>query len=375
MLIFFLFVLFVSGWIALWIELEEKSTLVDQAELEARKWLKVRDEAYDAYIGYLDEINQTFVKQMQEELNLFCSADRSVLDEKIQEMGMDFDVGRAATIAEARALLLLVIDKHLQIINAHKGIQPHLVESPFTPKQLAYSISFKDRNGIRSDGCVTLIGKTISSAPSGKIFYCREDPFISKFAHSLVEICEEPYEEAVRINEATPLQNPLTHVPTEQEVALVEAYRLFAKSIAEDYRLQCWNIGEKNVDGAFAIGCYLVARYQNEHEEARQLTISTAEKLLQIINESDSVRPFLNGSPFSSDRLKITLNFVDDDYGPRYDGSVETVILENNQISYYHRIFDEKKNKPYPTKKVLYLEETYPEASYIRPIESDCIPD
>lgn len=364
-LIFCLCVLFISSRIALWIKLDRQLALRDQKELEARERMKAVDEAYDVYILYVDQIKKAFIPQIEKELNCSCFAHLSTTGEKIEKMRVYLEIDQAATIAEARALLLFVMDKYLKMINAHKEIQPYLIESPFNPLHLDSSIRFHSTNAIFSEGCVSSILNTSWPPPSGKIVYWNEDPFESELAKASIRLFEESYEEAVKANEATPLQNPFVHKPTKQEVAFAEVSRSFVKSIAEDHKLECWSIGEKNVNGTFEMGCYLVGRFRNEQEEARELIVILAKKLLQILNENENIKPLLNGSLFTSDQLKITLNFEGEHYGLRFDGSTETVILENNQISYYRCIFDEFYEESFPSKKVLYLVETYPEAEKI----------
>src|SRR5271165_937269 len=90
--------------------------------------VNARNTKMPAYEEYLNQIFQTYTKQMKDELNLVYSGKGITLHDKVEEIRMKFRANRRATLEEARTLQLLAMNKLVQVINNHKGIQLYLAE-------------------------------------------------------------------------------------------------------------------------------------------------------------------------------------------------------------------------------------------------------
>ena len=84
-------------------------------------------------------------------------------------------------------------------VNEHEKIRPYLREHPFKPNRTMISVAFQDENGrYYIDGSVAYV-----SLIKGKIFY----DTAKSATEGLLEILEEPFEEAVKILQNTSPKN------------------------------------------------------------------------------------------------------------------------------------------------------------------------
>jgi hypothetical protein len=85
-----------------------------------------------------------------------------------------------------------------------------------------------------------------------------------------------------------------------------------------------------------------LSRFQEtDQDKARMKIVEATELLLKMINEDPGLRPCLKEYPFTSEHLKICLNFCNRKYTPYHGGKIERVTLENNQLTYYHDLPNE----------------------------------
>jgi len=70
-------------------------------------------------------------------------------------------------------------------------------------------------------------------------------------------------------------------------------------------------------------------------DEAREMFIECKEKLTQMVNEHEKIRPYLRDYPFSRSRVKITILFCDKNGVPNTDGSPANVLLGKDEIIFY----------------------------------------
>lgn len=175
----------------------------------------------ETFNDYMKDINQSLTDQLEKEFNLLFTVDESYPGELI------FHANRPATVVEARALVVSVVNKYMDVFNAHDKIRSYLQDTPIfkdgciKPEHLQFSIKFYVKDGICTDGCIALVHKTYHGAPKGlenKIIYTVEDPF----TYEQKAIYEETYEEAIQMNAANSIANPAVHSPTEQEAIHVQ---------------------------------------------------------------------------------------------------------------------------------------------------------
>jgi hypothetical protein len=152
----------------------------------------------------VNELERNFANEMKQTLGLHLCGSSHSMHEDIEELGFKFVIHRRATLEEARAIHLFVMERFVQTVNNFEKILPYLAIHPFSPKRAEITIDFEGINGCHSDGSITFMFNVcdLSKAPArNHIVYCAFDPF----EYSLIKQLEEPYEEAVRINSAATL--------------------------------------------------------------------------------------------------------------------------------------------------------------------------
>ena len=281
----------------------------------------------------MNEIRETFAEEMLEELALIPAGDRGMMHEKVEEMGMEFTTPRRATVEEARTLQLYVMERFAQTINAHEKIQPFLEERPFTYKRVIISIEFKGPNGRYNEGSVGRIANVPDYAVMenrNHLFYDTYDAF--KFSSNL--LFKEPYEEAVKLAEASTVRYPFAHQETPMEEAVDQVLRSFREEMFDKYDLRCWAIDAKLSDSIEEIrGYFTLVQRVALQEEARGRALRLSERLIQVVNEELS--PYLKERPFSANRLKLRLKFTKRNGYSYSDGSVANVLVVEDELIYF----------------------------------------
>ncbi len=143
------------------------------------------------YIKYAKEIINPFIEDCEKKYQLDCIGTGGKFSQNVAEIEISFIAYRKGSIEEARTLEVTMVEKILGQINAHEKIRPFLNNYPFKPKNIDISIAFhKEDNSRYTDKSVSFIFLS-----HDKLFYSSEDPKTGK----LVDIMEEPYEEALKI--------------------------------------------------------------------------------------------------------------------------------------------------------------------------------
>jgi hypothetical protein len=290
--------------------------------------------AYAEYIDYVIEVQRTVAQRMKKELHLLCSGSRGRMHEKVEEMGLEFIAYRRATIEEARALQLYVMEGLLQAINEHEKLKPFLEESPFTYKQVKVSISFEGPNGRYSDGTVGTVWNVPDFATEenkNTMIYRTRDPLTGN--HHV--ILKESYKNAIQLAQAFPLENLKTHQTTPLEAAIDEVLPKFTDDVAKSWGFECWSIGGKMSDKVETVEARFTVIQHATQDEARNLALLTTEKLLEAINSDAKLRPYLEEHPFPSNRIKMRIEFRKSNYYSYSDGSTKSVYLKGDELSYF----------------------------------------
>ena len=71
------------------------------------------------------------------------------LNDKIKKIHLYFFFKGQLNIDQARVLLVREVKNLLDIINSDENLQPYLLNYPFTPKNIKYTISLKNSDGSR----------------------------------------------------------------------------------------------------------------------------------------------------------------------------------------------------------------------------------
>ena len=290
-------------------------------------------EALDyTYSSYISDIINSFLKQMKVELGIQCSGDGRIRDEDVEVILLKFIAYRRATIDEARALILFTMDKFLEAINAHEKIQPFLAEKPFCLRNISLSIHFEGANGIYSDGSVASIKLTPNKSShigDYTITYSRSDPIFAPYIHILSETSEE----ALKNAKAAALSFPYAHQTTALEAAMDEIFLEYSSKVWIQRGLECRNIGGKMNNGVEEIGAVFYLVHSVSQEQAREIAVYIVETLLEMLNQHENIRPYLNPYPFQPQKLKFELEFTNYKYTPHREG-ISKVILDND-LSYF----------------------------------------
>ncbi len=143
------------------------------------------------YVEYAKEIMNPFITDSEKKYDLDCIGTGGRFAYKVAGINISFVAFRKGTIEEARTLEVKMIEALLARINADEKIRPFLSEYPFKSKDLHISIAFQKKDGnYYTDGSIAYV-----SHIKNRLFYDAED---SKTGQ-LIEILEEPYEEALKI--------------------------------------------------------------------------------------------------------------------------------------------------------------------------------
>ncbi|MCE5318970.1 MAG: hypothetical protein LLG04_16605, partial [Parachlamydia sp.] len=282
------------------------------------------------------------------ELGLVCNGDGGSVHDKVEEIHVNFLADRRATLEEARALHLLAMEKLVQMVNNHQGIQSFLIERPFTHKRIEIMINFRGPYGHYYDGSIAyaLNISELSTVVENRncLIYKKMDPFTDDF----IDRFQESYEEAIRLAQASPVKNPLVHQTKELETLTDQIFDKLARELAEKNHLYLLSIGGNMSKGIEEIGARFKAFCPTTIETARNYELFLAEKVLHAINGDVRLRPYLKEYPFPASRLKLFLEFRTKKDSWYTDDSLDHVTLENNVLTYF-RIPPVAKREPWQT--------------------------
>ena len=289
------------------------------------------------------------------------------LKKKIEQIEIYFFARRRATIEEARALHVYVMEKLIQTVNEDKELNPYFFERPFTFKRIDISIDFKEpKFGNYFDGTVTRVLNINELAGAvenrNKIFYEAEDPFTGNIYDLLVE----PYEDALRLTKTSPLKFPYIHTTTEKEL---EIDKLFDSTMMELYKkhgLCVEYLGGKMAKGIEEVGAKFRFYEPVTIEKARHLEFLVINQLLSSINQNEILRKYLREYPFPPNRVKISIEFKKKTGAPYYNGSIDEVKFDGNEFAYLSKPPDLEEGR-WKAGKIhhepsVYHQETYQEA-------------
>lgn len=176
------------------------------------------------YLKYVDEIVADFAKEMKKKHKLHCCGDGGSMPTDVAEIDVLFISYSHSTVDEARKLEINAVQELLKRINSHEKIRPYLREYPFNQDRVGVSISFRTETDDRPlDGSVAYV-----SMGKGKIFYYsaemkmttampliymnEKNEVVKKMIpghpeEDLINLMNEPYEEALKIVETASSQN------------------------------------------------------------------------------------------------------------------------------------------------------------------------
>jgi hypothetical protein len=333
--------------------------------------LQLTDEQYKKYIH---DFYSVFGKQMESDFGL-----------KLVEGGFvhnfsndkpEFYAYRRATLEEARALVLAVITKFADALRTDPIMLAYLHKLSLTPDSIGVNISFvNSHNWSDGDGSIDSVysrhfWKDPNDVRRLYLQYHTKDPFgdVSDHDSKLYIDIEESFEDAVKLNATTSIINPAVHEPTGFEIELDQILASFKKEMEQKHGLHFqpfrWMISGKSTPYISEIRTKCTYFYPADCQEARALILLATEMLLTALNSSETLKPYLKDYPFSADQLKLRMLFRREKYFvgdvPYYDATIESVVLNDNTVTYYHHIPNTKDPSWYD--RIVYAAESYQEA-------------
>lgn len=329
--------------------------------------IRIREETVNKeYKNYLNEFHRAFGKQMEKEFNLKWVHNFSS-DEA------EFYAHRRATLEEARALELLVLNRLAEEVHADPKLLSYLDMLYLSPESLGASIGFVNlQNWGYDDGSIDKVYFNYSKREKKRYLrYTTTDPFSDYSAEkdgTFNTDYKESFEEAVKKNAAAFIVNPAIHNQREFEDELDQILTSFKEEMKKKnnlfFRSSGWMVAGNSTSDISEIRIKCSYYYPVDCQEARALMLLATEKLLTALNNSETLRPYLKDYPFSTKRVKMRMLFRKEKYFvgdvPYYDGSMESAVLSGDAITYYHHIPNAK--DPSWHDRVIYAKESYQEA-------------
>ena len=326
------------------------------------------------YETYVYEIAHSFATAMKEELNLQWIEWHGAFHDYL-EYGVGFYAFRHATLDEARALELAAINKYIEIIQAHEQVQPYLKEKSISTEDAGARVGIKfvqpNKRGY-NDGSIDRVG--ISWNDFSKVDLCFEsiNPFSREFEYEDSRAFEtliiESLEDATKLNSKILIKDLAAHTPSDFEDNLDQVLITFKSGMENKHHISFdalgWRVPKEITTSIDEIRARCkVFQYANQ-EEARALMLLTIQKLLHTINNNETLRPYLKEYPFPADRLKFCMLFRRNKpfvgTVPYYDGTLESIVLDEGVLTYYHHVKDKDSHECVP-----FAEESFQEAEYL----------
>ncbi|MCB1114867.1 MAG: hypothetical protein KDK71_00230 [Chlamydiia bacterium] len=300
------------------------------------------EEGCEEYEKLVYEIVDSFAETVKEEFDLELIKWGGVFRDYLRK-GVGFHAFRRATLDEARALELAVIERLTATIQAHQEIQPYLKEYDIDPKKIFVDISFVQSKEFKSeydDGTVCHVCKF--RYPYERLVFKSKDPFGDKYGTDSTQEIEEPLEEARAINCRSLIDHLAIHKAQEYEDELYRLFALFEKEMKRKHSIELkaigWIVpGKEDFDVGEIRGRLKVSR-RTSHVQARLLMVAASQRLLDLMNQSEILKPHLKESPFPASRLKLQLIVRKNEFfvgeGHYRDGTIDSVILDENRLIY-----------------------------------------
>jgi hypothetical protein len=145
------------------------------------------------------------------------------------------------------------------------------------------------------------------------------------------------------------------------EVFVDDIVRSFAKEMKKESGLVCIGDGGRMPYNVETIAVKFIAYQKASIDEARALEVKSTERLLQMINKHEKIRPYLKEYPFVSNRINVSISFYKPDNEYFLDGSV-AIVSQVKGIIYYDKV-EPTTTKKYATEELVDLyKEPYEEA-------------
>ena len=202
----------------------------DEAELARRFYAEqAADQELEDYIHVLQIL---FAKLVNQNLACIGQGVTALYRGKIGTTeGWNFMLSGRASIQEARALHLAVMNKFVEFMNVDEIIRLSLEVHPLTFRRAKITIHFQGDKFHYCDGSIKQISNVTEAVNHtenhNKLFYDTGDAFTARST----KLFDEPYEKAIELVHASPVENPGVHLTTEKEEAIDSTLALYKEKI------------------------------------------------------------------------------------------------------------------------------------------------
>ena len=118
------------------------------------------------------------------------------------------------------------------------------------------------------------------------------------------------------------------------EIYVNQIIKVFTKEMEEEHNLICIGSGGSMPYNVRDIKVVFASYQKPTIEKARKLEVKATERLLQMINSHEKIRPFLSSYPFKANQAKVSISFWKKDNTMYSDGSLMRVTQIKNIIYY-----------------------------------------
>lgn len=147
-----------------------------------------------SYTDYAYEMIDSYSKELKTQQGFALSGKGGSLTKDINILFLHFDSSKELNIDQSRQLYVRSVEGLVNKVNTDANIRPYLHNYPFTWRNVDLKISFYKNGQMISDGNIAYIS-TVNEIVRYVVYDAVKDELITKY--------KEPYEEAVRIVNAT----------------------------------------------------------------------------------------------------------------------------------------------------------------------------
>jgi len=114
-----------------------------------------------------------------------------------------------------------------------------------------------------------------------------------------------------------------------------EITRAFAEEMERDLDLVCIGGGGSMPRDVQEISVKFIAYQRASINQARELEVEATQRLMELINGHEKIRPYLREYPFKAHRAEVAISFNKPNNSRYTDGSVTHVFQVKNKIFYF----------------------------------------
>ncbi len=125
------------------------------------------------------------------------------------------------------------------------------------------------------------------------------------------------------------------------------------KKLSKKHHMNVIGVGGGMMGSVYMIGLSFQIRHPLEREEARYLIVDCTEELINAVNASEEIRPYLRDYPFTTKNVEIAIFSVQADRKEVFDPYIRVASIAESKDIYYHTkepnkiMYKNKYSEPY----------------------------